>query len=676
MFAASKSGRVAAAAATTDPYFPYVPLLLETTSTNGQQNNTFLDSSTNNFTITRNGTPTQGSVTPYWPNGQWSNYFDGSSYITAPNNAAFTFGTGDFTVEAWVYVTNFAATRGIFDSRSTGNEATGIAFYIETTGLLAVRNNVAIASASTALVANSWNHCAVTRSGTSLTIWLNGASVAAVTNSTNFSQQNCFIGRAYTAGFELMLGYISNHRVVKGTAVYTGAFTPSTTPLTAITNTSLLTCQSNRFIDNSTNNFTITANGTPRVQAFQPFSPTASYTAAAYGGSGYFNGSSDNLSITNSAAFSYGTGDFTVELWLYQTASPTNCALVHGSTLSSGNFGFAFSSGSLFAFTVGGSSVTFAAVPKLFTWTHLALVRSGTTLTYFLNGVSQGSASFTNNVVITGGTSMLIAAETGPTNYFPGYFSNLRMVKGTAVYTGAFTPPTLAPLTTAGSTSAASYSSTTNVNTSFAASNTSLLTNFTNAGIYDAAVQNNAITVGDAQASTTQSKWSPTSMKFDGTGDYLTMPTTNIPALAGAFTIEAWVYFSAISGTAQTLCGKWNTSLFGWLIQLTSSNVSFSYGNGTTFTAALNYATTLTSGTWYYLAITRNASNSVQAYINGSAIGSAQTASGSLNSTAAFAIGINLDGTQQPFNGYIQDFRITNGVARTITTPTAAFPTR
>ena len=49
---------------TTDPNFKYVSLLLNDTGTNGQQNNTFLDSSTNNFTITRNGTPTQGSVTP------------------------------------------------------------------------------------------------------------------------------------------------------------------------------------------------------------------------------------------------------------------------------------------------------------------------------------------------------------------------------------------------------------------------------------------------------------------------------------------------------------------------------------------------------------------------------------------------------------------------------------
>jgi len=677
MFAASKSGRAAAVA--TDPYFPYVPLLLETTSTNGQQNNTFLDSSTNNFTITRNGTPTQGSVTPYWPNGYWSNYFSGSSdYISAPSNAAFTLGTGDFTIEAWIYPTSNSAIQGVIGLADSGSLGSFGFFYNLGAGPSIVAGKIGFSNVGGTLVVstgtvpvNTWTHVAFSRASGSLKIFFNGALDSTTAFADNSTKTVCTIGRPYsTLNQDYFPGYVSNARIVKGVAVYTGNFTVPTTPLAATqssgtnisaitgTATSLLTCQSNRFIDNSANNFTITANGTPRVQAFQPFSPTASYTAAAYGGSGYFNGSTDYLSAPSNAAFALGTGDFTIECWIYLLAVPTgfaDIAFIGNYGTPSNGFYFNFRSSGTIGITDATTVYALSATALVAnTWYHVAAVRSSGSSKIYVNGVGGTAVAFSGNIA----QNTLYIGNSGSAaagGFVNGYISNHRVVKGTAVYTANFTPPT-SPLT--------------------AITNTSLLLNYTNAGIYDAAVQNNAITVGDAQASTTQSKWSPTSMKFDGTGDYLTMPTTNIPALAGAFTIEAWVYFSAISGTAQTLCGKWNTSLFGWLIQLTSSNVSFSYGNGTTFTAALNYATTLTSGTWYYLAITRNASNSVQAYINGSAIGSAQTASGSLNSTAAFAIGINLDGTQQPFNGYIQDFRITNGVARTITTPTAAFPTR
>jgi hypothetical protein len=680
MFAASKTDRAAAAAAATDPYFRYVPLLLETTSTNGQQNNTFLDSSTNNFTITRNGTPTQGSVTPYWPDGQWSNYFNGSSYITAPNNAVFAFGTGNFTVEAWVYVTNFAATRGIFDSRASGNEATGITFYVDTSGFLQVRNNGSIAIASTALIANTWNHCAVTRSGTSLTIWLNGASVAAVTNSTNFSQQNCYIGQAYASGFDLMLGYISNHRVVKGTAVYTGAFTPSTTPLTAISGTSVLTCQSNRFKDNSTNNFTITTSGTPQVQAFQPFSPTASYTAAAYGGSGYFDGGTNRLTTASNSAFNLSATDFTIEFWMYMTANPSgafNRLIIIGPNGATSSFAFQFNtSGQIFAAVIGpgGASINGPTIP-LNTWTHVALsvVFSSTTATLYINGVQSGqstswvlTSSATNTFYVGYDTTGTVDAK------YTGYISNIRYVRGTAVYTGAFTPPTLAPLTTAGSTSAASYPSTTNVNTSFSAANTQLLTNFTNAGIYDAAALNNAITVGDAQASTTQYKWSPTSMKFDGTGDWLTaIDNPQLQLGTGDFTIDGWVYLSA-TGVAYGIISK-GTASTGWSVNVTSGNkLQFSYTSSN-----LTGATSLAATTWYYFAVVRSgsATGNLKVYLNGTADATSGGAvTDNFNQTSILYTGADRVGTS-PLNGYLQDVRVTK-YARTITTPTAAFPTR
>ena len=95
MFSAAKiSGPTGVA----DPQFNYVTALLHGDGTNGAQNNTFVDSSSNAFTITRNGYATQGSFSPYGT--LWSNYFDGStSYLTWTSGSSVAFGSGNFTVE-------------------------------------------------------------------------------------------------------------------------------------------------------------------------------------------------------------------------------------------------------------------------------------------------------------------------------------------------------------------------------------------------------------------------------------------------------------------------------------------------------------------------------------------------------------------------------------------------
>lgn len=96
------------AVATTDPFFKYVSMLLPGTGTNGAQNNTFVDSSTNNFAVTRAGNTTQGTFTPYGPN--WSNYFDGNGdRLDIANNTALQLNSVNFTIEAWVYYTTATA---------------------------------------------------------------------------------------------------------------------------------------------------------------------------------------------------------------------------------------------------------------------------------------------------------------------------------------------------------------------------------------------------------------------------------------------------------------------------------------------------------------------------------------------------------------------------------------
>ena len=719
--ASAASNSVTPSAIVQDASFAYVPLLLETTSTNGQNNqgttttNGFLDSSTNNFTITRNGSPTQGSVTPYWPNGQWSNYFNGSTdYLTFANSSAFTFGSGAFTIEFWIHAP-LNNDKFIFGGRSSIGTmiiTTG-GFSGSTVGGLRYVGSSTITSGSTLITNNAWNHAAIVRDGSSnVTLYVNGVSVGTGTDTTNYttSTGNWIVGVndlsfPVTVLSNQLNGYISNARFVKGVAVYTGNFTPPTTPLAATqsgnggtiqaitgTATALLTCQSNRFRDNSTNNFTITPNGTPTVQAFQPFSPAAAYTPAAYAGSGYLNGSTDYLTVPTGTAFQYGTGNFTAEVWVYRSVAWTGqntffgqwSGSIGGTTLSWIVFTSSDANGyARFALSNTGSTVltdvTSSAAIPLNQWNHIALVRNGSTFTLYLNGSSV--ATYSSAAALYSATNPIsIGATSAGGQLFGGYISNLRIVNGTAVYTGAFTPPTLAPLTTAGSTSAASYSSTTNVNTSFAASETSLLTNFSNAGIYDAAAQNVITTVADAQVSTTQSKWPPTSMKFDGTGDSLTMPLTPATTItSGNFTIEFWLNPSTVASATQAIIGTAENdgaSSINWMVYLVSSSLYFQcYSNASALMVQFSHQTTLSAGTWYYCALTRNGST-FTLYLNGVASTSTPTSAATISQsgTTLYVGKFGAPSSIGALNGYLQDVRMTKGVARTITTPTASFP--
>jgi hypothetical protein len=684
MFAASKSGRVAGPPS----YFSNVPLLLETTSTNGQQNNTFLDSSSNTFSITRNGTPTQGSVTPYWPNGYWSNYFNGTSYLSNASNGAFTFGTADFTVEYWVYLNSLPGSFSIVCGGNLGS-GTDICFGFNPSSPYCTHGLNWPVYTTTPMPLNAWTHLAFTRASGTWKVYINGIDVTTGSQSNpNVTTTTVGIG-ARSGGGNGFTGWLSGLRVIKGQALNsTGNFTPPTSPVTSTTvgwtganvassitgTVSLLTCRSNRFIDGSPSPVTLTVNSNPTVQAFQPLSPTSSYTTAAYGGSGYFNGSTDYLSIADNTALQLGSGEFTIEGWFYFSgATSTAYNLISKGTATTG-WSLNTTTGARIQFSYTTSNLTGSTTTLTQgVWYHIAVVRiSALNIRIYINGVQEVlSGVVSDNFNQT--DLMYISASRTATLPLNGYSSNVRVVKGTAVYTGAFSPPTLAPITTDGSTSAASYSSTTNVNTSFASSATSLLTNYTNAGIYDAAVQNNLITVGDAQSSTTQYKWSPTSMKYDGTGDWLTAIDNPQQQLGtGDFTIEGWVYLSA-TGVAYGIISK-GTASTGWSVNVTSGNkLQFSY------TASnLTGATSLAATTWYYFAVVRSgsATGNLKIYLNGTVDATSGGAvTDAFTQTNTLYVGADRIGTSA-LNGYLQDIRITKGIARTITTPTSAFPTK
>jgi hypothetical protein len=112
--------------------------------------------------------------------------------------------------------------------------------------------------------------------GSSGTLFINGVVEATFTDAggTVADGNPFYIGQYQGQGQPTPQGYISNFRVVKGVAVYTSAFTPPTSPLTAISGTQLLlntTNDANFLKDSSTNNFTVTNNGSVTSSSTAPF---------------------------------------------------------------------------------------------------------------------------------------------------------------------------------------------------------------------------------------------------------------------------------------------------------------------------------------------------------------------------------------------------------------------
>ena len=675
MIAAAFSGG-AAPPVTSDPYYEYTTLLLPGNGTNGAQNNTFLDGSTNNFTITRNGNTTQGTFSPFSQTG-WGNYFDGSSgYLTTPANTAFAFGTGDFTVEMFVNTSNI--TNGGFVSHGPSAtsgywmfELSGGTFFWQASGVA----NIIVVSASSYLSNSVWTHLCVSRVSGTTRMFANGTQIASATDNTNYSGSSSgslSIGRSYNGTYTT--GYISNLRIVKGTGVTT--VTVPTAPLTAISGTSILTCQSNRFIDNSTNNFTITRNGDTRVVAFSPFNPTASWSAATYGGSGYFDGSGDYLTATTS---SLNTTTFTLEFWGYFTVLNSGSPY-YVFNLSGGGSGqlligkndpgfpgrclFVDNSGST-VFNLQGGTINANE------WTHFACVKDGANASLWINGTRVATTSSAATSPTFSGTSAFWGGLNSSVAVITGYLSSFRLVSGSAVYSTSSTSITVptAPPT--------------------AIANTSLLLNYTNGGIYDATSKNDLETVGNAQISTTQSKWGGSSMAFDGTGDYLGLRNSVLFDFgSGDFTVEAWLYIAGNSSLDASnrryaaIFSVGTTSAYDFIFNLRGNSTTTGTGieiyNLTNGVIGVNG--TITQSVWNHIAVSKSGS-SVYFWLNGTQLGTTQTGVtgswGSSSNNAQVARGA-VTGYTYELNGYLQDLRITRGYARytaNFTAPTAAFPT-
>ena len=400
--------------------------------------------------------------------GSGSIYFNGSSALTFTANSALAFGSGEYTVEMWYNPSAdySGLTNGyLFDHANNQTRIqlwqNRVRYFYNTGGS---GTELASPTDGLGLTVGTWHHLAIVRNSSNLiTMYINGVGVASVTSAVDENQTSFTIGQSGGSSSRFT-GYISNFRIVKGVAVYTGNFTRPTVPLTAVPFTSLLLNNSYQgaFVDTSGNNLQFTQVGTPVSSTVTPpfltktesvsVSMVYSYKSAAVfdevgladsKNSIYFNGSSA-LTFTANSAFEFGVGSYTVEMWYNPSADYSG--LTNGYLFDHANNQTRvqlWQNRVRYFYNTGGSGTELAAPSgvglTIGTWYHLAIVRNSSNLiTMYINGV--GVASVTSSVYESQQDFTIGQAGDGSSSRFTGYISNFRLVKGVAVYTSNFTP--------------------------------------------------------------------------------------------------------------------------------------------------------------------------------------------------------------------------------------------
>jgi len=203
----------------------------------------------------------------------------------------FNFGTGDYTIEAWVYPTEFGRSQAIFTVHNSDSTVAAGKFYLRSTNKFSYWSQNLQATSSTTYTESKWYHVALVNNSGTQTIYVDGTSQATATYSSGFGSDDfvVHIGRNAANNTQSFNGYISNIRVTKGTALYTSTFTPPTTRLIRRSDTVLLACNSASNVLNEETGKVIqsvtasTNNSGPQASKFTPNSPVGFSTTTDVG---------------------------------------------------------------------------------------------------------------------------------------------------------------------------------------------------------------------------------------------------------------------------------------------------------------------------------------------------------------------------------------------------------
>lgn len=633
----------------------YTSLLMNVNSAG--TNSTFTDSNTQVTakTITASGDPTQGSFSPY-RNGGYAVEFDGSDYLkVADSNDFHVSSSADFTLEAWVYLTNLTANNQLVDTRPSGGNGDYFTVAINTSNKIYMYSQSATKVTSAASVPlNQWVHVSYVRASNTGRWYINGT---ADTNTwtdnipyhTSATGADWWIGtRQGSAGSWFNDAKIRDFRFVNGTAIVPPSGGPAE-PLTAVTNTKLLACSLPYLGDASATPKVITVSGDPKTVPNGPYDYKEAN--ADDGGSIHFDGN-DYLALPNSSDFTFD-GDFTAECWAYIAPQSANYAALLGFSSDGEGVGWnIFASGSSllkFHFNVAMQYTDTTTLVPHNTWCHLALVRYGTgsgNVKLYINGVADATTR-TTNATATCPQNPALGATPSNTSTIVRHVSNTkitdaRIVKGTALYTSNFTPPTQ-PLA--------------------AITSTKLLVSGQGAKVFDKSQTVNLALYGGATGHATTKIANAFSVEFDGADDYISLNNQGIANFGTEdFTAECWFNPDDIGNYRNIMGTRINSGdNTAWSIAFDATGKIYVYSNAFIVSSGTGV---ISPNTWYYVSYSRDGANH-RLHLGTSTVSQVATATTVRNYTADnFAIGRHAYSASEYFNGNIQNLRITKGLAR------------
>ena len=404
------------------------------------------DVSSFSHTIISHGNPSIYSNTVSGSSFPGSFYFDGSNdYLSVANHADWYFGSGDFTIDFWIkfdptisneYVLSYWTGSGDQRSWWCGTDGTGkFQGKVDPDG---TDVSTAVLIGTTTALPGVWYHYAFLRDGSTLRLFVNGVQEDSDTAVGAFNSSAELEIAALNAGDIGFAGCISELRISKGIARWTSNFTPQTTPYEIDSYTKLLIhCEG----DKSSSEHNVILDGSTKLSTVQ---------SKFNGGSFYFDGTNDYLTIPDHTDWAFGTNDFTIEGWVMLTNASQTDFCLFAQYVDSSNWTQFYrrdvNDTIYFISRQGGSNLAYYTVvttPQINKWQHFALVRNGTSIYIFIDGVSQtltvgppiGGNSLPNWAV-----DVHIGYDDNNSQYTEGYMDEIRISKGIARYTSDFEP--------------------------------------------------------------------------------------------------------------------------------------------------------------------------------------------------------------------------------------------